>query len=451
MSATHNKKTESKYVSCFADSRPDVDITFRDVLLRRPTDHYLVGVDNFSLTNSSLSMIEPVPEGTVYHDLISIRINPAAVDGNATPGNSSNLDERFANGADGVYSGHLLDPDRPTPFSLRIASTETILSVQQLMRRLGDLAADVNEFMRQGLAHPDGHLDTETGGYTPAADENVEHLSFELLPQGHIWISGTKAFWSCFSVQIPSVRNQQGFYGPPLPNEDIPFTGLRQFLSVNPYSGNVLYDKILTNRYPKAIPTEAEGGLTLAETQTAAKMFNKRCIGGGDPHYLAMAFANPGNASNDFNNGANASSRLVHTVRLRGSVFSSLERRIAIEIGCSLPVTNSPMVDHGKEAPDFVLGRWIWRTDQRVSANASGGQRQYEGPSPTCVQYQGPQDRILYHELMAQSKIQTLRVRLFARLRTFNELTEEWGMRVIELPAVPSDWWHARLHFISRD
>ena len=109
------------------------------------------------------------------------------------------------------------------------------------------------------------------------------------------------------------------------------------------------------------------------------------------------------------------------------------------------------MVDHGKEAPDFVLGRWIWRTDQRVSANASGGQRQYEGPSPTCVQYQGPQDRILYHELMAQSKIQTLRVRLFARLRTFNELTEEWGMRVIELPAVPSDWWHARLHFISRD
>ena len=52
-------KSESKYVSCFADSKPDVDITFRDVLLTRPADHYLVGIDNFSLTNSTLSMIEP--------------------------------------------------------------------------------------------------------------------------------------------------------------------------------------------------------------------------------------------------------------------------------------------------------------------------------------------------------------------------------------------------------
>ena len=57
--AVHKKQSESKYVSCFADSRPDVDITFRDVLLTRPTDHYLVGIDNFSMTNTSLSMIEP--------------------------------------------------------------------------------------------------------------------------------------------------------------------------------------------------------------------------------------------------------------------------------------------------------------------------------------------------------------------------------------------------------
>ena len=50
MAAAVKKKTETKYVSCFADSEPDVDITFRDVLLSRPADHYLVGIDNFSLT-----------------------------------------------------------------------------------------------------------------------------------------------------------------------------------------------------------------------------------------------------------------------------------------------------------------------------------------------------------------------------------------------------------------
>jgi len=59
-SAVHKKQSESKYVTCFADSRPDVDVTFRDVLLGRPTDHYLVGIDNFSMTNTSLSMIEPM-------------------------------------------------------------------------------------------------------------------------------------------------------------------------------------------------------------------------------------------------------------------------------------------------------------------------------------------------------------------------------------------------------
>ena len=70
---------------------------------------------------------------------------------------------------------------------------------------------------------------------------------------------------------------------------------------------------------------------------------------------------------------------------------------------------------------------------------------------PACTEYQGAQDRITYHELQAQAKIQTLRLKLFARLRTFDELTEKWGMRVIELPTNPSDWWHTRLHFMSRD
>ena len=74
MASVHKKQSESKYVSCFADSRPDVDITFRDVLLSRPTDHYLVGVDNFSMTNTSLSMIEP--QSGHYGAFIRIVRNP---------------------------------------------------------------------------------------------------------------------------------------------------------------------------------------------------------------------------------------------------------------------------------------------------------------------------------------------------------------------------------------
>ena len=46
-SVVQNKRTsESKFVSIFSDGsdgKPDVDIGFREPLLSRPSDHYMVG------------------------------------------------------------------------------------------------------------------------------------------------------------------------------------------------------------------------------------------------------------------------------------------------------------------------------------------------------------------------------------------------------------------------
>ena len=109
------------------------------------------------------------------------------------------------------------------------------------------------------------------------------------------------------------------------------------------------------------------------------------------------------------------------------------------------------MIDHQKATPDFVLARWIWRSDGRVATNARGGSRRYGSTMPACIEYQGPQDRITYHELQAQAKIQTLRIKLFARVRQFDTSAEKWTMRVIELPTNATDWWHARIHFVSKD
>ncbi len=55
---TNKRNTESKYVSVFADSRPDVDVTFSEELLNRPSDHFMVGVDNLTVSLNSLSMLE---------------------------------------------------------------------------------------------------------------------------------------------------------------------------------------------------------------------------------------------------------------------------------------------------------------------------------------------------------------------------------------------------------
>ena len=49
------------------------------------------------------------------------------------------------------------------------------------------------------------------------------------------------------------------------------------------------------------------------------------------------------------------------------SLFHTLDRRVTVEVGCSLPLKNSPMIDHGIEAPDYVLGRYMFNKPLSVS------------------------------------------------------------------------------------
>ena len=65
------------------------------------------------------------------------------------------------------------------------------------------------------------------------------------------------------------------------------------------------------------------------------------------------------------------------------------------------------------------------------------------GPRQLC----GPKDRVCYHHLGPQQKIQNLRLRLWARVRTYNADTKKWGMKTIQMPVVESDYWHIKLHF----
>jgi hypothetical protein len=178
-------------------------------------------------------------------------------------------------------------------------------------------------------------------------------------------------------------------------------------------------------------------------------LFNSHAAGGSDQRVVRTTI--PVTNATNFNRENGPTAKLTHQFQTRASIFSTLERRIALEVGCSLPIKNSPMIDHQKESPDFVLGRWIWRTDPRIESNDQGGSRRYHSAMPACTEYQGAQDRITYHELQPQSKVQTLRIMLFARVRSFNEADETWGMRVIELPTHSTDWWHSRLHFVSKD
>ena len=58
---------------------------------------------------------------------------------------------------------------------------------------------------------------------------------------------------------------------------------------------------------------------------------------------------------------------------------------------------------------------------------------------------------VLYHQLHPQQKITTMRVKLYARVRTYDDASDKWSMRVISLPTELTDWWHIRLHFKEID
>ena len=442
--AVHKKQSESKYVSCFADSRPDVDITFRDVLLTRPTDHYLVGIDNFSMTNTSLSMIEPkTGHLQPFIRILKRMLPPLDNFGVPLPVPATEDELNAVIQTDGIDVNDLIVGGS---YNFSIDSSEVILSVQGLMHRLNELAGDVSTYMNASIngvnANANG-ADFEFGGYIADDDENFTHLYFDVKADGRLTIQGSTAFWALFVIEIPAVQDQFGLFGERHTGEDIPFTRSRRYLTLDPISAMPTFSKYLININKRKTAAAGQSAVQLAA-------YNAATIGGATPGVFSNASVaiNHANSFNSFNGGL-AYYLLTWTSKV--SIFSSLERRVALEVGCSLPIKNSPMVDHQRESPDFVLARWIWRVDPRVESNAGGGQQRYSGQMPACTEYQGSMDRICYHELQPQSKIQTLRIKLFARLRSFDESTETYTMRVIDMPTQKTDWWHTRVHFMSKD
>ena len=62
---------ESKYVSVFADAKPDVDITFRDDLLAAPAENYMVGIDHLMVNLGAFSMV-PVHKNPIILEVLRL-------------------------------------------------------------------------------------------------------------------------------------------------------------------------------------------------------------------------------------------------------------------------------------------------------------------------------------------------------------------------------------------
>ena len=236
---------------------------------------------------------------------------------------------------------------------------------------------------------------------------NFEHFRISVSANGQLKFSGNRLFWTNFTIQVPLPKYREILFRNPL----------QEFVSMHPDTGAFIAAPYTDN---------LDGTWTVPP-------FAPLYVGAvGDPNIVsAVEYIGAGN------------------------LLNTLDRRVTLEVGCSLPIKNSPLVDHGVEAPDFVLGRYMFHQPYAMNNWANGIAMGNPIPEITVPQLgtmtvQGPRDRVVFHHLQPQQKIQNLRLKLWARVRTYDDATLKWGMKTIVCPVDGSDYWHVRLHFVPK-
>ena len=270
------------------------------------------------------------------------------------------------------------------------------LTIMEVISRCTQIATSLNTFVREGLG-------AGLGLYIiPVAGAQYDAFEIALTTNGQLRFSGNKVFWANFVIEFPTEKYRQILFNDPD----------RQYIAMHPGSGATIDAPYILN-----------GGL-----YEPAGM-NPVWDGAVEP----LAYV-----------------RAVEYVG-KGNVLNMLDRRVTLEVGTSLPLKDSPMIDHGVEAPDFVLGRYMFHQPYTLIADQTGQGITLQIPGLGTRQMQGPKDRVCYHHLRPQQRIQNIRVRLWARVRTYDETTKTWGMKAIECPVEGGDFWHLKLHFVEKN
>ena len=394
MEAPSQKKQSDKYVSAFVTGESTVDMSFRSPILPKSSDHFKVGIDELTVNLGNLSMLEYDAANDVLFRVLR------------RGDNTGDQDEDFQM-IDGPQGN--LDVWR-NAFEFKI--NRPFLTILEILERCKQVASAVGTFINQeGFVQPGGgNVWTAALAANPAAEH--EHFRVSITSNGQIQFSGNKYFWANFAIEVPLAKYRQILF------KDI----AKRYISIHPSTGKEV-----------AQPYVAAGALQLQSAILNPVFDGANDIGAGDLGTVtAIQYVGDGN------------------------LLSTLDRRITLEVGCSLPIKNSPLVDHGEEAPDFVLGRYMFHQPYSMSAKATIDPN-FESGGPTItvphlgtITVQGPRDRIVYHHLQPQQKIQVLRLKLWARVRTYNAIANTWGMKTIVCPVDDMDYWHLRLHFTEK-
>ena len=434
--ARPEKPKESKYVSIFSDSKPDSDISFRDAaegLLRQSAERYVVGVDNLTINMDGFSMIDQTAEPEVLLEVLLLQHKAVAADLPAQNATWLNFPAGFR------YA-------ESTSYQVRNDGTN-ITTFADLIIRLNEIAAKVHENMKGGIAAAGADFAYLQASPVAGAstDGFAHHLRFSLDVTGQLSVHGSRLFWATHMIHIPKKKYQRIFLG-----TDWRASEDQRILSLSPFVtgfgsrlGVVETDNASQN--PDATKL-------LAILPSGERAYVRLWDQVDNGNFLAQVDNTPWLTYLQTDAAPNKLWREIKaSYKYRGNLYSTLDRRVCIEVGTSLPLKNSPLVEDNREASDFILGRFFIDPELRIECDQHGAFREIHHHGPSVHTLMDGTRRVLYHQLHPQQKITTMRIKLYARVRTYNETTDTWSMRVISLPTQLTDWWHIRLHFKEID
>jgi hypothetical protein len=408
---------DSRYLTVFSDGIAKSDITLKNSqtgLLPKSSKMYEVGIDDLSLSLNGLSMLERSLSEPVVFEVLRLH-----------------YDVTIQVGAPGTWALFPTDfrLNNPRDYQFR-NDLETFTTYSQILHRLADIGDKISEFINAGfIAGAAGDYEfPNCAAFVDPAQPAPQHLAFKLHSSGRLQIYGSRTFWSYFCLHIPSKRYQRSFLG-------YQYSRYRdqRVISMNPSDGSYIRERVTFDVTQPTRGFVQSWGLVDAQLDP-----NQTANWAGTGQTFGLVISTMLGA----NNAAQQILRtLQFTVLLAGNLFSSIDRRICIEVGTSLPITHSALIEDNEENSDFILGRFMIDPALRASDADT-----FDFHAQKFVLMDSTR-RVLYHRLSPQSKVSTIRIQIYVRVRTFDEDADKWSMRTELLPMDQTDWWHCRLHF----
>ena len=415
------KAADSRYVSLFSDADNKSDITISDGhkgLLPKSTKLYEVGIDNLTLSMNGLSMLTPSATEPIILEILALRTyggqNAGGLAQNLVVANWTAFPAGFRLGTQVATFGVARD--------YQLLDSDIFTTVAQFMDRLDTIAAKISETINAGFA-AGAHFE-----FDPVLPFTVvpaeKHLEFRLHNSGRLQIRGSRTFWSYFCIHMPNAHYRSIFLGSYFNHNQN-----QRILSVNPRTGE-LFPTLGDARLAFAILAGAERALTKGWASLDLAL---------NAQFEAQVSNNPALPASQ------AFGSTIFGLMLHGNLYSSLDERVCIEVGTSLPMTHSALIEDNKEKPDYSLGRFMFDSGLRI--NYSFGEESHEVHGPSTYEMMSSEKRVMYHRLMPQEKVSVLRIQMYIRRRVYDVVKNLWTMRVDPLPTISTDWWHCRLHF----